>query len=90
MRATEQEQTAGAGTYEAMAKFQRIGWAPHRTDALHDHGTDLIVTATSVLLHTLGGDAYEEALATHRRLECDAFSSSRRRGRHTRIGGCGK
>ncbi len=35
MRATEQEQTAGAGTYEAIAKFQRIGWAPHRTDALH-------------------------------------------------------
>jgi hypothetical protein len=28
--ATEQEQTAGAGTYEATAKFQRIGCAPHR------------------------------------------------------------
>ena len=43
MRASEQQQTGGAGANEVMAKFQRIGWAPHRTDALHDLGTDLIV-----------------------------------------------
>jgi len=50
MRATEQEQTAGAGTYEATAKFQRIGCAPHRIDALHDHGADLMwLYATSPL-----------------------------------------
>ena len=51
MRATEQEQTAGAGTYEATAKFQRIGCAPHRIVLLHDHGTDLMwLYATSLAL----------------------------------------
>ena len=33
------------------------------------------IEGSTLLLHTLGGDAYEEALATHRRLVRDAFSS---------------
>lgn len=44
MRASEQEQTGGAGTHEVMAKFERIGWGPVRNDA-HDLGTDLLVEA---------------------------------------------
>ncbi len=30
MRATEQEQTGGAGVSEVSAKFQRIGWGRFR------------------------------------------------------------
>ncbi len=44
MRATEEEQTGGAGVNEASAKFQRIGWGPVPNRA-HDLGTDLLVQA---------------------------------------------
>ncbi|WP_165491816.1 DUF4365 domain-containing protein [Egibacter rhizosphaerae] len=44
MRASEQEQTGGAGASEVSAKFQRIGWGPVPNDA-HDLGTDLLVEA---------------------------------------------
>lgn len=44
MRATEQEQTGGAGVSEVMGKFERIGWGPVRNEA-HDLGTDLLVQA---------------------------------------------
>jgi hypothetical protein len=44
VRASEQEQTSGAGVSEVMAKFQRIGWGPVPNQA-HDLGTDLLVQA---------------------------------------------
>lgn len=44
MRATDQEQTGGAGVNEASAKFERIGWGPVPNQA-HDLGTDLLVQA---------------------------------------------
>jgi hypothetical protein len=44
VRATEQEQTGGAGVSEVMGKFERIGWGPVRNEA-HDLGTDLLVQA---------------------------------------------
>jgi hypothetical protein len=44
VRATEQEQTGGAGVSEVTGKFQRIGWGPVPND-VHDLGTDLFVQA---------------------------------------------
>ncbi|MCP4308719.1 MAG: DUF4365 domain-containing protein [bacterium] len=44
MRASEQEQTGGAGVSEVCAKFERIGWGPVQNQA-HDLGTDLLVQA---------------------------------------------
>lgn len=44
MRASQQEQTGGAGISEVTAKFQRIGWGPVPNEA-HDLGTDLLVQA---------------------------------------------
>lgn len=44
MRASEQEQTGGAGVSEVTGKFQRIGWGPVPNHA-HDLGTDLLVQA---------------------------------------------
>lgn len=44
MRASEQEQTGGAGLSEVTSAFQRIGWGPV-PNTLHDLGTDLFVQA---------------------------------------------
>lgn len=44
MRASDQEQTGGAGASEVCAKFERIGWGPVPNHA-HDLGTDLLVQA---------------------------------------------
>jgi len=44
VRASEQEQTGGAGISEVSAKFQRMGWGPV-PNTQHDLGTDLFVQA---------------------------------------------
>lgn len=44
MRASEQEQTGGAGVSEVSANLQRIGWGPVPNHE-HDLGTDLLVQA---------------------------------------------
>ena len=44
MRASEQEQTGGAGLSEVTSAFQRIGWGPV-PNTLHDLGTDLFIQA---------------------------------------------
>ena len=54
MRASESEQTGGAGIHEVMAKFERLGWAPHQTEALHDLGTDLVVAVRDERRFELG------------------------------------
>lgn len=56
MRASEQEQTGGAGASEVTAAFQRIGWgvAPN---PFHDLGTDLFVLARDARGFELGNVA---------------------------------
>lgn len=44
MRASQQEQTGGAGAHEVSSNFERIGWGPIPNEA-HDLGTDLLVQA---------------------------------------------
>jgi Domain of unknown function (DUF4365) len=45
VRASQQEQTGGAGTSEVTAALQRIGWGPVVPNAQHDLGTDLFAQA---------------------------------------------
>ena len=53
MRASQQEQTGGAGINEVSAKFERINWGPI-PNAQHDLGTDLFVQARDARRFDLG------------------------------------
>lgn len=53
MRASQQQQTGGAGIGEVSAAFERLGWGPvenHR----HDLGTDLFLQVRDARLYELG------------------------------------
>ena len=50
MRASENEQTGGAGQNEVKARFERIGWGPV-DNPYHDLGTDLYLAVRDERLH---------------------------------------
>lgn len=53
MRASEQEQTGGAGASEVSAAFERLGWGPVENNR-HDLGTDLFVQVRDERGYDLG------------------------------------